>query len=209
MAKKKTMEVTEQNVDILQYERKQLRASISAGRNKRNTKEKFDKLIEQTSKYQELTDILNTFGKKLEIQVEWLTPDYWKNIKAALTVRNAFETKRTKSIKSITPPEKQDKYIWRIILSWSTPPENCGCSTPVERVKDYMDRMSKIISIKLCETNSNTFVDRTEYTHIFELECDKMQYDSILESAKYILDISSATERDACNIGIYGKKLKK
>ena len=209
MAKKKTIEVTEQNVDILQYERKQLRAAISAGRNKRNTKEKFDKLIEQTSKYQELTDILNTFGKKLEIQVEWLTPDYWRNIKSALTVRDAFETKRTKSIKSITPPEKQDKYIWRIILSWSTPPENCSCSTPVENIKAYMDRLSKVLSIKLIETNNMEFIDRNEYTYTFELECDKTQYESILESTKYILDISSATERDICNIGIYGKKVKK
>lgn len=209
MAKKKTIEVTEKNVDILQYERKQLRASISAGRNKRNTKEKFDKLIEQTSKYQELTDILNTFGKKLEIQVEWLTPDYWRNIKSALTVRDAFETKRAKSIKSVTPPEKQDKYIWRIILSWSTPPENCSCSTPVENIKAYMDRLSKVLSIKLIETNNMEFIDRNEYTYTFELECDKTQYESILESTKYILDISSATERDICNIGIYGKKLKK
>lgn len=207
MAKKKTIEVTEKNVDILQYERKQLRAKISASRNRKNTIEKFDDLISLTNKYQELTESLNNFGKNLTTQVEWLTPEYWEGIKAALKRKDAFETKTSKSKKHQVINDTKD--IWRIILSWSTPPENCSCSTPVENIKAYMDRLSKVLSIKLIETNHIEFIDRNEYTYTFEFECDKTQYESILESTKYILDISSATERDMCNIGIYGKKIKK
>lgn len=206
MAGKNTIEET---IYIVQYDRKQLRSKINAARKKKNTKEKFDSLIALTKQYVELTETLRSYGKSADIQVEWLSPEYWTFQKDMFKGRYEEPVKTKKKTINKTPTEKPVKLHWRIILSWSVPPENCGCSTPVENIKSYIDRMSKWIPIKMVDASDMVFSDRHELSHIYELECDKKQYIDILESAKYILEISSATERDMCNIGIYGKKFEK
>ena len=209
MSRKQTV-INDNTIDIIQYDRKQLRIKITSAKKRKNTKAKFDDLIKLTTQYCDLTETLKKYGKNTEIQAEWLTPEYWKHLKDSYKGKFEEPNKSKPSKKSVQiPVENKQKSYWRITLSWSTPPENSGCSTPVENIKSYMDRMSKWVQIKMVDTSNMRFSDRYELSHTYELECDKKQYINILESAKYILEISSATDRDICNIGISGKKFEK
>ena len=173
----------------------------------------FDKIISMTKEYEKLTFELQNLGKNLEISAEWLTVEYWKLLKTKykgkfIETKKHVNTKIDKSKNNIIPIENNIKSTGHIVVSWSTPPENCSCSTPVENVKNYMNIVhDKIVNVNTIDVQPVTFVDRREFSYIFEIKTDEIIFTNILESAKYILEISSATERDICNIGIYGKKI--
>lgn len=205
---KKDIKITEQNVTVVQYKRNKLRALISATKNRKNTKEKFDKLIELTNEYRTVTEALKNYGKNVEIQSEWLTPEYWSMLKDTYKFNTVNITKPKKTKKS-TPQKTEEKTYWRITLSWSTPPENCNCSVPVENVKSLINTYAKFFPIKIVDESNCVYGDRIEASYTYEFEGDKKLYITILESAKHVLNLSSATERDICNVGIYGKKFDK
>ena len=97
---KKDIKITEQNVTVVQYKRNKLRALISATKNRKNTKEKFDKLIELTNEYRTVTEALKNYGKNVEIQSEWLTPEYWSMLKDTYKFNTVNITKPKKTKKS-------------------------------------------------------------------------------------------------------------
>lgn len=189
------------DIDIALYKRKKLRQKILGARNGIKTQSFFDKMIKLTKEYEDQTKALENSGHKLSISAEWLTPVYWQLLKKSYNGK--FET-RKKHINTITEND-----TWQIIISWTVPPNNCSCSTPVENVKNYLEKLSKTIGVKLKDTQSYIFNNQQEVSYIFELNSIESTYISILESAKYILDISSVTEKELCNVGIYGKKIEK
>jgi hypothetical protein len=55
------------------------------------------------------------------------------------------------------------------------------------------------------DTVKTTFPDRTEFCQNYKFSGSKTSYELLMKSAEYILDITTLSAYEKCNVGIFGK----
>ena len=195
MAKTKTILAT--CLEDAKEKKKLVREEVKALALMKDSPEKFEKLIDITTRYEKFLKQLN---KKLSIDLKpgliSLTSETWK------TKYKEYKKKiKVKEVK--TKPVKQavgDGY-YNIMLCWSIKPNYCLCESIIEKIRKYFDSI-KVPAIDLTKTE---FPDRTEFCETYKLRCSKEKYDLVLNSADYLLHILADSTYDKCNIGIFGR----
>ena len=87
-------------------------------------------------------------------------------------------------------------------MCWTIKPDYCVCESIIEKIQKYFESI-KVASQDIARTE---FPDRIEFCETYKLNCTKEQYQLILKSAEYILDIATDSAYDKCNMGIFGKE---
>ena len=160
----------------------------------KDSPEKFEKLIDITTKYEKYLIKLNkTPGVDLKPGIVMLTPETWK------TKYKEYK-KKVKAKEAKSKPVVDDGY-YNIMLCWSIKPNYCLCESIIEKIRKYFDSI-KIPAVDLTKTE---FPDRTEFCETYNLRCSKEKYDLVLNSADYLLHILADSTYDKCNIGIFGR----
>ena len=172
-----------------------VRNSIYATAKRKNSVDKFEKLIALTKEYKELTYQLLLDGSDVEIQSDKLRVDYWKRIyDEFLLEEHAKETEI----------KKRTDRKWNITLCWSARPDYCVCDNVVDKVRKYLIEMG----LKHMSDERTEFDDRVEFREVYQFNGPKVVYDTYLKSAEYILTITADSIHDMCNVGVYGKKVE-
>lgn len=184
------------NIDILKDKRKRLRGSIYSVAKRKDSAEKFEKLIELTKEYSRMTFELTLEGCQVSNDSPTLREAHWKKLydEYILTKQEQVNEKISK---------KTDRK-WNISLCWSVRPDYCVCDHIVSKVRDYLTTMG----LKKVDECQQVFDDRTEFSETYRFEGAKVLYTMIVRSAEYVLDVSSDSIHDKCNVGVYGKKVE-
>lgn len=177
--------------DTLKDRRKRLRNTIYSVSRRKDSKEKFEKLIDLTKEYTELTFELTMQGCSVDTSTPILRESYWRQLYDEFNI--GVEDS----------PKKMDKN-WNITLCWSVRPDYCVCDHIVTKVRGYLLEMG----LKKIDEHQQTFEDRTEFSETYRFVGAKMLYNLIIKSAEYILEVSSDSIHDMCLVGVYGKKVE-
>ena len=130
--------------------------------------------------------------------------ELYKNI-TSKTVKNPPSKTTVRNIKnSITVPPLEE---WKIRVSWTiTSHLQCtSCDKVISVVKEYL------LNMGLTESGSgkDDFGNKIEYYLDFKFTGQKPEYEILLKSAEYIINIVGISDYEKCNAGVYGKKIKK
>lgn len=122
-----------------------------------------------------------------------------KNPPSKSTVRNVKNINNTSTV----PPSEE----WKIRVSWTiTSHLQCtSCDKVISAIKEYL------LNMGLTESGSgkDDFGNKIEYFLDFLYIGNQSEYEILLKSAEYIINIISASDYEKCNAGVYGKKIKK
>jgi superfamily II helicase len=159
-----------------------------------DTVEKFQKMVKLAKNYEKVTTDMNLEGFNAKVHPNNMSVQYWQD---------AFEdflhdTKKLK--KTVT---KTDDHLYNIILCWTIKNDYCVCDSIIETMQNYFTNMG--LSVE--DTTKTTFPDRTEFCQNYKFSGSKSSYDLLMKSAEYILDITTLSAYEKCNVGIFGKKL--
>lgn len=184
------------NIDVLKDKRNRLRNTIYSAAKRKDSTDKFERLISLTKEYGQMTYELTLAGCQMSIDSDRLRESYWKRLydEYILTKQEQVNEKISK---------KTDRK-WNITLCWSVRPDYCVCDHIVGRVRNYLITMG----LRKVDECQQVFDDRTEFSETFRFEGAKVLYSMIVKSAEYVLDVSSDSIHDKCNVGIYGKKVE-
>ena len=195
MAKTKTM--LAMCLEDAKEKKKLVREEVKALASMKDSTEKFEKLIDITTKYEKYLKQLN---KKLSTELKpglvSLTSATWKTKYKEYKKKIKVKEAKTKPVKHVV----EDGY-YNIMLCWSIKPNYCLCESIIEKIRKYFDSI-KVPAVDLTKTE---FPDRTEFCETYKLRCSKEKYDLILNSADYLLHILADSTYDKCNIGIFGR----
>lgn len=163
----------------------------------KDSPEKFEKLIDITTKYEKFLSklISSTPGIDFGPSIAILTPEHWKT-----KAYNYKKKVKAKAKEAKSKPVVENGY-YNIMLCWSIKPNYCLCESIIEKIRKYFDSI-KIPAVDLTKTE---FPDRTEFCETYKLRCSKEKYDLVLNSADYLLHILADSTYDKCNIGIFGR----
>lgn len=178
----------------------------------KDSNKKYDTLIKLCKELHKIVDTINDKGGKADADAQRFSVEYWKERYAKYNNWLNRPNKKTKpkwTDNSIITPQKStssesdSKNVYFIMLCWTAKPEYCVCDSIIENVKSYL----KTMKCDYFDTEATLFPDRIEYCTTFKFKATKEVYEVILSSAKYILDMSTDTIYENCNIGIFGKKV--
>ena len=184
------------NIETLKDKRKRIRGSIYSVSKRKDSSEKFEKLIALTKEYQELTFELTMQGCVVDTSSPTLRESYWKHAYDEYIISTQEQVND-----AVT--KKTDKK-WNISLCWSVRPDYCVCDHIVSKVRDYLLKMG----LKKIDETQQVFDDRTEFSETYRFVGAKILYTMIVKSAEYVLEVSSDSIHDKCNVGVYGKKVE-
>lgn len=176
--------------------RKKMKDAIASLKTMKDSKEKFEKLIKITSDYEAyVTDVqlkgLTYASTHPYSSQKWIDAYY------------AFVNKpKTKSKTKKVDKNKTNKY--NIVLCWTIKPDYCICESIIDKMQSYFSKLG----LKVADTTKTDFPDRVEICETYKISCTKDKFELILKSAEYILEISTDSVYDKCNIGIFGKEVK-
>lgn len=183
-------------IDVLKDTRKRVRASIYSTAKRKDSPEKFKKLIALTREYGQLTYELTLDGCPVSNESQILRESHWKTLYDEYILHTQEQVNE-----EIT---KKTSKRWNISLCWSVRPDYCVCDHIVSKVRDYLTTMG----LKKVDECQQVFDDRTEFSETYRFEGAKVLYTMIVKSAEYVLDVSSDSIHDKCNVGVYGKKVE-
>lgn len=197
MAKTKTM--LAMCLEDVKEKKKLIKEEVKALASMKDSPEKFEKLIDITTKYEKYLKQLN---KKLNYYTDLkpspisLTSKTWKTKYKEYKKKIKAKEAKIKPVKHVV----EDGY-YNIMLCWSIKPNYCLCETIIEKIRKYFESI-KVPAVDLTKTE---FPDRIEFCETYKLKCSKEKYDLILGSADYLLHILADSTYDKCNIGIFGR----
>ena len=177
-----------------QAKRKKIKDAVAALKVTRDSSEKFEKLIRLTTDFEayvvdvQLKGLAQATSNPYTSQ-KWVDAYY------------AFRNKPKKVVKKKVQSNQKKDY--NIMLCWTIKPDYCICDAIIAKVQKYLAS----IKLSVNDVTKTEFPDRTEFCETYKLKCTKKEYDLILKSAEYILDIATESAYDKCNMGIFGKEL--
>lgn len=171
-------------------------------------------LIKNCKLFEKYTNTLKDLGYKVEIWHKRLDYRNWElMLNEKTSIKSVTKTKTKKAAKSkkaenkkhiIQKAENQNSDIlYYIMLCWTTRQDYCICDNAVNAIKKYFEKMK----LEFMDTMVDSFPDRIEYTSTYKIKTTPEVYKTIIDSAEYILDISTSNVHEKCNIGVFGKKI--
>lgn len=195
MAKTKTKT---QCLKEIKEKKAQVKEEVKAVMQLKDSPEKFEKLIDITTKCEKyLIKLINkTPGVDLKPSMRGiaiLTPENWKT--------KYKEYKKKVKVKEAKSKPVVDDGYYNIMLCWTVKPDYCLCESIIEKLRKYFESV-KVSAIDLAKTE---FPNRTEFCETYKIRGSKEKYELILSSADYLLHILADSTYDKCNIGIFGR----
>ena len=176
--------------------RQKIKDATAALKKTKDSKEKFEKLIKVTSDFESY--VTDTQLKGLTYaSAHPYSSQKWIDAYYEFVNRPKTKTKVKKKT-----PSKHIKQTYNIMLCWTIKPDYCVCESIIEKIQKYFES----IKVASHDTTWTEFPDRIEFCETYKLNCTKEQYQLILRSAEYILDITTDSAYDKCNMGIFGKE---
>ena len=170
-----------------------MKLKIKALTSLKDSPEKFEKLISITANYEKYLNKLNkTLNINLVPSAALLTSKNWKT--KYKEYKKKFKSKSTK-IKVV----KSDYH--NIMLCWTIKHGYCLCDGIINKLRNYF----KSIEIPAVDLTKTDFPDRVEFCETYKLICNEEQYNIVINSAEYLLNVLSDSMYENCNIGIFGK----
>lgn len=225
-------------LEELSYQRWVLRNKIKDELNKSDSIEKCDTLIQLTGEFQDIAKKLLEGGINTRTNPPALyEPTYWRQkyielqgtfqstscgneqtttkttktqqnttVKVKPTKSKSKSCAKNKSTTSGNKPQQNtiSNNIYNIMLCWTTKVDYCVCDSIINAVRDYLLKMK----LEKVDNHTTTFIDKIEYCEVYQITTTKDIYEIILNSTQYILDISSDSIYDKCNVGVFGKEIK-
>ena len=178
--------------DTYKLKTSKLKSDIESLNSLPNDESKYKQLIKLTTAYERFVKKVESEGVKIKSCPAYMTSTHWKTKYKKIT--------KTKTKPKTKKPTTQNQH-YALMLCWTIKPDCCVCESIVKKIKDYFTN----IGITMDDTTRTDFPDRVEFCESYIINCNKEKYDLILKSAEYILDISTNSIYDKCNIGLYGK----
>ena len=176
--------------------RQKMKDAVASLKATKDSKTKFERLIKITTDYESFITDLQLSGLTKATAYPY-SSQKWIDAYYAFVNKPKAKPKAKKTDKN-----KKNKY--NIILCWTIKPDYCVCESIIAKVKNYMST----IKLKCNDITRIDFPDRVEFCQTYELNCTKEKYDLIMKSAEYILELSTDSIYDKCNVGIFGKEQK-
>lgn len=159
-----------------------------------DTVEKFQKMVKLAKNYEKVTTDMNLEGFNAKVHPNNMSVQYWQD------EFDSFLHNTKKSKKAVT---KTDDNLYNIILCWTIKNDYCVCDSIIETMQNYFKNMGLTVE----DTVKTKFPDRTEFCQNYKFSGSKSNYDLLMKSAEYILDITTLSAYEKCNVGIFGKIL--
>lgn len=165
----------------------------------RSNKNKSIKLLKQLIKlckdYEKYTNELKSYGYKVELWHKTLRQSYWEEI---LKSKTAIEVKPKKQAVST------DSSLYYIMLCWTANKEFFVCDTIINTVRLYFEKLK----LEFMDTSKDEFPDRTEFVSTYKIKTTQEVYNTIMNSAEFIIDNNTTSIHEKCNVGVFGKKIE-
>lgn len=178
-----------------QAKRTKIKDAVNALKVTKDSNEKFERLIRLTTDFEAY--VVDTQLKGLK-QAKSHPYNSQKWVDAYYAFKN--KPKPKPKPKKSTINQKKD---FSISLCWTIKPDYCVCEGIIAKIQKYFETI-KISSTDITRTE---FPDRIEFCETYRLKCTKEKFDLILKSAEYLLDITTESAYDKCNMGIFGQQL--
>lgn len=159
-----------------------------------DTVEKFQKMVKLAKNYEKVTTDMNLEGFNAKVHPNNMSVQYWED---------AFDSflHGTRNLKKTVT--KTDDQLYNIILCWTIKNDYCVCDSIIETMQNYFTNIGLIVE----DTIKTAFPDRTEFCQNYKFIGSKSNYELLMKSAEYILDITTLSAYEKCNVGIFGKIL--
>ena len=191
----------DKKIERLIKKKDQIAEDINMHSKAEDDKTKFTTIIKLCKSYKDVVTDLQLEGVKVRAISKRFTTEYWQEKYDKFIEAEKIKINEKKSEKDVTKPPK--KFIYNIVLCWTTKADYCICDSIIGKVRDYLLKMD----LKLIDTSNDNFIDRSEHTETYKIKTTEDIYKTILSSAEYILDISADSVYDRCNVGIFGKRI--
>lgn len=157
-------------------------------------------LIKLCKEFEKNIVILQNYGYKTSVWHKKLNYRTWEaEFKTKINIRAPKIENNTNNTNI------QDKTnLYYINLAWTVKPNYYVCNSVIDKVKNYFEKMK----LTYIFTYIDEFPDRIEYSHEYKIKCTEDVYNTIIISAEYILEISTDSAYESCNIGIFGRKIE-
>ena len=188
--------------ELYKAKRQKIRKDFEAALKRKDSDSKFQELIRLTKEFEKVTTDMNLDGIAAKVHPEKMQSSIW--VKAYEDYMHGTHEGTTvkKSKKSVTISDQQ---LYNILLCWTIKHDYCVCDSIIETLQNYFMSIGLITD----GTTKTSFPDRTEFCQTFKLTGTKEYFDLIIKSAEYILDITTVSAYEKCNIGIFGKEIGK
>lgn len=174
---------------------------------------KYKSLIKICKEFATITKNLQDLGEKVDIGPKKYSVQYWEDlykkfsanqreIAKAKEAKNSIDTIKKKTSNKISTSNEVNLYY--INLAWTVKPNYYVCNSIIDKVKNYLEKMKLTYTF----TFMDEFPDRIEYSHEYKIKCTEDVYNTIISSAEYILEISTDSAYESCNIGVFGRKIE-
>lgn len=154
-------------------------------------------LIKLCKEFEKNIIILQNYGYKTSVWHKKLNYRTWE---AELKTKTNIVIPKIEN--NINIQDKTNLYY--INLAWTVKPNYYVCNSIIDKVKNYLEKMK----LTYIFTYIDEFPDRIEYSHEYKIKCTEEVYNTIINSAEYILEISTDSAYESCNIGVFGRKIE-
>jgi hypothetical protein len=74
----------------------------------------------------------------------------------------------------------------------------------VNSVKSYFEKLQ----LEFIDTTTDNFPDRNEFVSTYKIKTTHDVYNTIINSAEFIIDMNTTSINEKCNVGVFGKKIE-
>ena len=205
------MAKTPKEVQSLHDKKWELVLKIRSEVKEKDSNKKFENLIKFCKELDVVVYEITKAGYSAQVYAKKFSTDYWKERydKFKEYEKSKSVNKKEVDYTQLVVPQKKivksentvDKKTYYISICWTVKPEYCVCDSIIDSIKKYFETMKCTLS----DGSANQFPDRVEYQYTYKLKTTQDVYKAILTSSKYILEMSTSSIYDNCNIGIFGK----
>lgn len=172
--------------------RNKIKSEITSTKKSADRVEKYQKLIKLAKDYEKITNDMNLEGFAAKVHPHTLSVKYWED------EFDSFLHGTRNLKKSVTNTDDQ---LYNIMLCWTIKNDYCVCDSIIETMQNYLTN----VGLQSEDTVKTTFPDRTEFCQNYKFSGSKTSYELLMKSAEYILDITTLSAYEKCNVGIFGK----
>lgn len=170
---------------------------------KHKTDDDYKNIIKACKSLSKCITDLHNYGYKTASWSKLADAEYWTSqYKKTQSKTTPADGKKTQSK---TAPS--DKSLYYIMLCWTIKDDYYICDNVINDIKGYFEKLGASVGIEFMDCMTSEFPGRTEYTSTYKITTTKETYDTIIASAQYMIDITSSNMYEACNIGVFGKKI--
>lgn len=182
---------------------------VKQGKNK-STKD-LKELIALCKDLEVQTNILIDYGYKATVWRKFLNYRTWEAVLNGLSKTKKTTNKSTnisidkKPIKKSENVETENyKSLYYIMLCWTANPDFFVCDTIVNTIRLYFEKLK----LEFMDTSKDEFPDRTEFVSTYKIKTTQEVYNTIMNSAEFIIDNNTTSIHEKCNVGVFGKKIE-